>query len=98
MGGFVAQRIAALAPDRVSGLILVATAATCRNPGVLQLRDAFNALEDPVSPEFARDFQLSTIHRPVTTDFLEQVIRESLKVPAHVWKGRVHIVGERSAF
>jgi non-heme chloroperoxidase len=44
------------------------------------------ALEDPVSPEFVREFQESTIHHPVSEEFLAGLISESLKVPARVWR------------
>jgi len=41
---------------------------------------------DPVPPEFARDFQVSTIYLPIPDDFLEEAVAVSLKVPARVWK------------
>ena len=44
------------------------------------------ALEDPISPEFVREFAESTIHHPVPEEFLERVLSESLKVPARVWR------------
>jgi non-heme chloroperoxidase len=44
------------------------------------------ALEDPVSPEFVREFQESTIHHLVSEEFLAGLISESLKVPARVWR------------
>lgn len=40
------------------------------------------ALTDPVDPEFVRDFQESTIAKPVLQAFFETVVQESLKVPA----------------
>ena len=43
-------------------------------------------LGDPISPEFVREFQESTIHHPVPEEFLLTVISQSLKVPAHVWR------------
>ena len=36
--------------------------------------------------EFIRDFQKSTLHRPVPDPFFATVIRESEKVPARVWR------------
>jgi non-heme chloroperoxidase len=44
------------------------------------------ALKDPVPPEFAREFQESTIYHPVPQEFLDTAISESLKLPAHVWR------------
>jgi pimeloyl-ACP methyl ester carboxylesterase len=86
MGGFIAQRVAAMAPERVSGLLLVATAATMRTAAIEDLLRAVEALDDDVSIDFVRDFQSSTIHRPVPTEFFHRVVTESLKVPARVWK------------
>ena len=44
------------------------------------------ALEDPVPPEFVREFQQSTIYHPVPEEFLDTVVSESLKLPARVWR------------
>jgi non-heme chloroperoxidase len=52
----------------------------------LGLREEVRALEDPVSPEFVREFQESTIYRPVPKEFFETVVSESLKLPARVWR------------
>jgi non-heme chloroperoxidase len=86
MGSFVAQRIVAHAPERVSRLVLVGSAATARNPVTLELMEEVAALEDPVAADFVRAFQTSTIHRPVPEAFFEQIVVESRKVPARVWK------------
>jgi non-heme chloroperoxidase len=45
------------------------------------------ALEDLISPEFVREFHLSTIHHPVPEEFLSTALSETLKVPARVWRG-----------
>jgi pimeloyl-ACP methyl ester carboxylesterase len=55
-------------------------------PPVIELAGAVKDLKDPVGVDFIRDFQMSTIHRAVPDAFLERVIRESTKVPAHVWR------------
>jgi len=49
------------------------------------LAEEVRALEDPVPPEFAREFQESTIHRPIPKEFLSTAVAESLKLPARVW-------------
>src|SRR5918994_1357617 len=38
-----------------------------------------------VNNEFVRQFQASTIHHPISEEFLAGLVSESLKVPAHVW-------------
>jgi non-heme chloroperoxidase len=50
------------------------------------LREEVQALEDPVPPEFVREFQESTIYQPVPQEFLDTVVSESLKLPAQVWR------------
>ncbi|HEU4326664.1 MAG TPA: alpha/beta hydrolase [Roseiflexaceae bacterium] len=86
MGSFIAQAVALAAPERVRGLVLIGSATTARNPGVLDLRDAVSELSDPVPEPFAREFQASTIHHPVPAPFLDRVVAESLKLPARVWR------------
>jgi non-heme chloroperoxidase len=86
LGSFVAQRMAVLAPERAARLILVGSAATPRTENVLSLVAAVRALTDPVDIAFIREFQMSTIYRPVPPAFLDGVIAESRKPPARVWK------------
>lgn len=86
MGSFVAQRVAATAPERVTQLVLVGSGTTPRNGSVLELQRGVNSLTDPVSKEFVREFQESTVSRPVPATFMDQVVAESLKVPARVWR------------
>lgn len=86
MGSFIARKIAVKAPDRVERLVLIGSAATARNEATRQLLEEVETLADPVEADFVRAFQSSTIHRPVPADFFEQIVAESLKVPARVWK------------
>lgn len=97
MGSFVAQRVAALAPERVERLVLVGSASTLHNEAVAAMKPAVEALSNPVDPGFIREFQASTVHRPVPPEFLESVIAESGKVPAHVWKATLRGFLEESA-
>ena len=86
MGSMVAQQVAITAPERVARLVLVASTTTVRNEGVLEFQQAVDTLDDPVPEEFAREFQVSTIYRPLPEDFLDRVVAESLKLPARVWR------------
>ena len=69
--------------------MLIGSAATADNEVVRSLAESVQPLTDPVDPEFVREFQLSTLYRPVPQPFLERVIAENLKVPARVWKAMV---------
>jgi len=43
-------------------------------------------LIDPIDPGFVREFQESTLARPVPQSFFKTVVQESLKLPARVWR------------
>ncbi|MFQ4146950.1 alpha/beta hydrolase [Chlorogloeopsis sp. ULAP02] len=86
MGSLVAQQVALSAPERVARLILVGSATNMRSKDVFQLQQAVNALDDPVPPEFAREFQLSTIYHSVPDNFLDRAVAQTLKLPARVWR------------
>jgi pimeloyl-ACP methyl ester carboxylesterase len=85
MGSFIARRIAVKAPERVERLVLIGSAPSASNEVTQQLLEEVRTLADPVAAEFVRAFQSSTIHRSVPVDFFEQMVTESLKVPARVW-------------
>jgi non-heme chloroperoxidase len=86
-GALFAQRVALSYPHRVRRLVLVAAQTPAHELEALSgLREEVRALEDPVPPEFVREFQKSTIYHPVPQEFLETAISESLKLPAHVWR------------
>jgi non-heme chloroperoxidase len=55
MGTFVAQRVALAAPQRVSGLVLIASATTARNEVMLELLRSLAGLPESVPEEFARE-------------------------------------------
>jgi pimeloyl-ACP methyl ester carboxylesterase len=88
MGATVAQRLAVDAPDRLRALVLMASFSTLyRRPLIVDfVQSAIEPLTDPIDPVFAREWQLSTIGRPVEPAFLDTVVGETLKVPARVWR------------
>jgi pimeloyl-ACP methyl ester carboxylesterase len=87
LGSMVARRVAELHPERVARLVLVGAVGTPMNAAGHELREAVRSLDEPMLPDFVREFQLSTIHAPVPEAFVERVIAESLKLPLHVWRG-----------
>ena len=88
MGSYVAQRFAIDHPDRTLGLVLMGSfSALGDNPVVRLLWDeAVSTLTDPVDYAFAREFQESTLARPIPPASLDVFVRESIKVPARVWR------------
>jgi non-heme chloroperoxidase len=86
-GAFIAQRVALNYPHRVSRFVLNASGVTLLdNEAVMGLGEEMLALEDPISPEFVREFQESIVYQPVPQEFLDTVVSESLKLPARVWR------------
>ena len=96
MGGTIAQRFALDYPERTLGLVLVGAFADPRgNPGVVELWDgAVSKLTDPVDPSFVLEFQQSTLARPIAPASLDTFVRESLKVPARVWRAALEAILE----
>lgn len=88
MGSQVALRFVLDHPDRASGLLLVGAFKTVRgHVGVKELWDTtISKLADPVDKGFAREFQQSTLHKPIPATFLDAAVQESAKVPARVWR------------
>jgi non-heme chloroperoxidase len=87
-GGMIAQRVALEYPHRVSRLVQMGSPTTLlNNEAVMEAGEEKRALEDPISPEFVREFQESTFHHPVPEEFLAGLLSETLKAPARVWRG-----------
>ena len=86
-GGLIAQRAALDYPNRVSRLVLIGSPITLvNNEALVELGEEMLALEDPIPPEFVREFVESTIYHPVPEEFLARAVSECLKVPARVWR------------
>lgn len=87
MGSSIARRFALDYPERTLGLVLVGSfARLAGNPAVMELSKAVAKLRDPIDLAFVVEFQRSTLAQPVPPEFFDMVVRESLKVPARVWK------------
>ncbi|HMM43112.1 MAG TPA: alpha/beta hydrolase [Thermomicrobiales bacterium] len=88
MGSAVAQRFAADEADRTRGLVLIGGAAAWSN--VTDIRELWDevisTMTEPVDPDFVREFQASTVTRPMSPELLETVVSESLKLPARTWR------------
>lgn len=86
VGSFVAQRMAIDHPDRVSHLVLIGSADSPGTKPVMEFGDAVRALPDKIPEATIRDFQQSTIVQTVSESYFEQLLVESRKVPARVWR------------
>ncbi|MCP3909464.1 MAG: alpha/beta hydrolase, partial [Actinomycetia bacterium] len=88
MGSVIAHQIASVYPERVSHLVLVASAPTSvRNEVLTFVWDEIVGLpdfQDPIDPDFIREWQ--TGPNPVDPIFFEKALEETAKAPARVWK------------
>ena len=87
-GGIIARCFAIENPNRTLGLILGGSPLTLKDkPSVLALWDStISRLEDPIDPDFVYEFVKGTLAQDVPQVFLKTMVKESLKVPARVWK------------
>lgn len=88
MGATNAQRFAIDHPGRTRALVTLGTFASYRgNRVIAELCDAtISVMADPIDPGFVREFQHSTVARPVPVSLLDTAVQESLKVPARIWQ------------
>lgn len=86
MGSLVAQDLAADLPEMISRLVLIGGADTAAGNAALQgLADELPRLPDPPPLAFVRDFQASTVHRPLPAGILDAFVADSMKLSKRVW-------------
>jgi pimeloyl-ACP methyl ester carboxylesterase len=87
MGSTNAQCFASNFPALTRALILVGSFAAFDKPVIHDFKKVIDGLNDPVDSLFIVEFQKSTLTKPVSAQRFRAIVEESLKVPAHVWKG-----------
>jgi pimeloyl-ACP methyl ester carboxylesterase len=84
-GGYVAQQLAVLAPDRVDGLVLLGSPMSLH--GRASFADEIDALIDPISDAWARDFVgWFDVEGDVPAEYLADRVQDALALPADVWR------------
>jgi pimeloyl-ACP methyl ester carboxylesterase len=86
MGTLVAQRLAVSRPDLVAGLVLIGGFNRLPDDVFDEVWSVVEDLVDPIDEEFVREFQSSTLAAPVPDVFFDQLVAESLRAPARVWR------------
>lgn len=86
MGSIVAIETALAAPERLDALVLIGANTRWDAPEIVAFQEVVDSLEDPIAAAFVREFQASTAFEPLPEAFMERVVAESLKLPAHVWR------------
>jgi non-heme chloroperoxidase len=85
-GSFVARRVAVAHAARVERLVLIGSGVSAANQVTREVQAAMADLPDPVPDAFAREFQAGTAYVPLPDEFFNQIVRESLKLPARLWR------------
>jgi pimeloyl-ACP methyl ester carboxylesterase len=88
MGAAVAMQLAIDRPDLVRALVGMGAFASFGDKAELRdyVASEISILRDPIPDRVAREFQVSTLAAPIDEATLETMVRESLKVPARVWR------------
>lgn len=85
-GGYVAQQLAIAHPRKVAALVLVGAPLSLY--GRAAFADEVDRLTDPLDEAWVRDsLAWFPLLREVPQWFLEDRVRDGLRMPAHVWKG-----------
>jgi pimeloyl-ACP methyl ester carboxylesterase len=86
LGTLVSQRVAAVRPDLVRGVVLIGGFSTLSTDVADEIWGVVSQLVDPIDEAFVREFQSSTLAVPVSEAFFETLVAESLRAPAAVWR------------
>jgi pimeloyl-ACP methyl ester carboxylesterase len=88
-GGYVAQQLAVNDPAKVTALVLVGSPLSLH--GRPAFADEVDALTDPVNEDWVRDsLSWFPLLHDVPAWYLEDRVRDGLKMPAHAWKSILH--------
>jgi pimeloyl-ACP methyl ester carboxylesterase len=84
-GGYVAQQVAILSPNRVAGLVLVGSPRTLQ--GRPSFADEIEQLTDPIDTAWVRK-SLTWFPRfhQVPRWYIEGRVQDGARIPAHVWR------------
>jgi pimeloyl-ACP methyl ester carboxylesterase len=85
-GGYIAQQLAATNPEQVAALVLVGAPLSLR--GRPAFADEVDALTDPLDKDWVREsLTWFTLLHEVPQWFLDDRVRDGLRMPARAWKG-----------
>lgn len=89
LGSFVSQNVAERDKGHIDRLVLIGS-----GPGIKKASSSesavtspFAKVQDPIPYTFSRDFQASTIYKPVPAWFFEVMVAEAQRAPAATWHG-----------
>jgi non-heme chloroperoxidase len=86
MGSFVAQRIAADRPDRVTRLVLIGSGSTLQTELLIGFAEFVEQMADPIAPALIHEFQVGTVAHAPPAPFVARIVEESGKLPVRIWR------------
>jgi rifampin ADP-ribosylating transferase len=94
-GGYVAQQLAVVRPEKVAALVLVGCPLSLQGrPG---FADEVDTLADPIDEGWVRDsLSWFPLLHAVPPGYIEDRVRDGLRMPAHAWKGILNGLSEAS--
>lgn len=85
-GGYVAQQLAVGHPERVAALVLVGSPLSLQ--GRTTFADEVDRLTDPLDEDWVRaSLSWFPLHHHVPEWYIEDRVRDGLRMPARAWKG-----------
>jgi pimeloyl-ACP methyl ester carboxylesterase len=87
MGSIITQQFVISYPEMVSGIVLEGAFPVIADKLIIQeFKSVVEKLQDPVDRAFVREFQVSTVAKPVRESYMDSLVTESMKLQAFVWK------------
>lgn len=94
-GGYVAQQLAVVHPEKVAALVLVGCPVSLH--GRAPFADEVDTLTDPIDEDWVRDsLSWFPLLHEVPPWYIEDRVRDGLKMPAHTWKRILNGLSEAS--
>ncbi len=88
MGATITQQFVLSYPQLVRGIVLEGAIASFNDKKeMMDYKQLVDQLQDPMDTATAREFQQNTLANPISEDYFNVLLMESLKVKANVWKG-----------
>jgi non-heme chloroperoxidase len=88
MGGVITQQLVVSYPYLVRGFVLEgAFVSFADKKEMADFKYVVDQLQDPLDTALAREFQQSTLAKPISEEYFNILLNESMKAEANVWKG-----------
>ena len=88
MGATITQQFVLSYPQLVRGIVLEGAIASFNDKkDMMDFKEVVYQLQDPMDTAMAKEFQKSTLANPISEDYFNVLLIESMKVKANVWKG-----------